>query len=1151
MYFKKTKKSSKNKIINISMLMLLILSIASFSVLGSEYLINEDNLEEGISHNLTWDNDKYILETGYYNGDYESIVIDLDQHSNINTLNVLTEDYDDFANNGGDDGNVDMTNSIFLYHFDQTSGVVVDSSGNDNNGYIMNSASREGEGIHSTNGLLGDDNGYVQIPHTESLNLHTTGTLAFAFYNTPNTDSSTIISKQDSVNNTGYRIYIFGDRIYINFNDGGSVDSSDDVIDEDYKWYFIVMVWDGDAIEYFINGVSEGIDTTVNYTANTVDLIIGARNGESYPLNDGVVLDELTMWSDVKNYGEVYAITKQMATDKRVYIKSCESILCDEDYIALNETSIYDISIEENRYFRVKVEMDRLNLDFENELTEINLNYDVTATTPFEVSKSQEHRIIGTDTYGTYNNGAIGMWNSQTDTGLEVKSRFINNVENVASPKVAYLDDGKKYIISWNDGYISLYKFDEDTEDLEIIDGFSISGGSLAGDFIVHKMNNINYIVIPLQSGGSGDSYAQTIGFLSYDGEFHYETLSVGSAYGRYFGGEPNKVAHATMLNCNGDRCVVAFPVKYNIPYQDNYARMRATLISRTEVLDSYTWVYDFHHTAGEGACVYSPVGSNLIYGSVDNDFYNGDEYDYDDAVFTWNGVKEYGDLRVYIMSLNINSTDDGISLDWVTSRDIGGGLGHGCNDHPLLHGHPSAFTTGITAVDYDGQAGNGKELFVGALVDGSWTNYRILMWDAQGAYKQSIPDSNDIEGVLLSNPLVLKCFDDSKGTDIGAIGYKESNQKLVFVCNCGVCGHDNDDCEFEDYEEPVGFNVTDLTNVGRSIYVIEADGDTSTSELVTPFGVFDIPKFTAGDWVCHDNELTKIYNSQSRDSIIVPIDYQNNGRADFLYSSATAIGYLDDGFSNKKPYVNSLDINPCAGLATLRLGTDILITATSHDDEGDSVSYRVKLYANTENEIDSGWSEFMTPSTEFRYSNVLDYNVNIGYIEIYVKDASHTEFNMVERLFSVNNNSDSKTFGECITSLTLDDLLEGQDTGDLLPTTSEDYIDEYGNKVNDNALKNGMDELGGFVGIGGFLMYIIIMFGVALGMFFYTDMGAGHGSSKFGAIAIVEVLMIIIGAVLKIIPVSIIIILVLALVVIIAFWARNYFTGSRQTGFE
>ncbi|MHA1353654.1 MAG: LamG domain-containing protein [Candidatus Heimdallarchaeota archaeon] len=1126
----------KSRIIVLTML---IFSLMLLSVNGLTYTIDDINLQDSNTINLTWTGTNYETETGYSNARWTSDVISFEEPITISNITGLTYDYNNLPNNN-QIGNVDMTGNMLLLHFDNDNGIVIDSSGNDFNGFTVGGAIRIDNGIHNTKALNIDNNGFAQISHNNDLNIQTFGTLSFAYYHTENADQS-FISKEDTAGNTGYKVGIRGGdmRLTIDFNDGASRAESNNVpFPTLNQWYFVVIVWTSTSVEFYVNGDSWGTDTIpISYIPNVFPLIIGGNNDGTELLRGR--LDEIAMWNRSISYTEVVDVTTQMIVDKTVKFKSCNTILCAENYTILDGSVPYNIdflNLDDTQYYRIEIDFERMNIDFDNNLDLLTFDYEIVPSIVPVEKDSQVYKTFGGDNYGTFNTGVIGFWNSQTlqITEIESGSKAVNNPDNLVTPKIAYLDDNEKYIISRDSDNLILLQWDGEDGNLNAVDGVDVipSGHTLLTDFIVRKYRDHNYILFITVS--SGYSY---LNYVSYDGNiFDINSRSLG-ANGRIR--RSSQPHHLPFFNCFEDEELCVYGKSW---YQQAFSVIGFTLTDNLELIGSAVNSPLEYHKSPYAArdvddCVYTPIGSNIILGDVDNDFTQGDEYDYDDVVIGYNFQGAF-----QLISLNINSTH--LWKDWGASRSSG--VNSGCNggtaphlqDPPL---EPSKWMTGTLAHEYNGFPADGKELFFGGIMSDT-DNFVIYEFTANGDYEDRHPDLNNLEGQLYSNPFVLDCFPESGETDIGILGYRDNN-KLLLECSCHDCSG-NDDCEFDDFEE--SFNISKIQNPAKSVHILESDDSYHGSEIVTPLGIFGISEIEPG-LTCDNDYLTKIYMYGEGDSFVIPIDYENNDRADLISSSPFVLKYMDDGFVNKKPVITNIKINPCISKETVKLGSDLLVKVSGSDEELNDVSYRIITYAGHENETDSGWSNWHSSGDEYTYQSTFHTIIGIGYIQIYIKDASHTEYNMIEKYFSVNDDNESVSFGDCEDLYDADDLAEEQDLEPSIQPTDDDYLDEFGNKLNDNAVKNGMEELGGYVGIGGLLMYLIIMFGVALGMFFYVGMGSGHGASKLGAIAIVEILMLIIGTVLKIIPVSIIIILILAMVVIIGFWGRSYFTGSRQ----
>lgn len=152
---------------------------------------------------------------------------------------------------------------------DTVSGLVVDRSGNTGNGVIVNMSTSTAYAP----GKIGQafsfrDNQYIDAQNGSSLNLSTSGTVAF-WARTTSAANDPVVCKQDFVQRrNGYCADLFAGKYKLTIADGSnSLDITSDQTWNDGSWHEVVSTWDSSSLKLYVDGVSAA--TAVSNAAQT------------------------------------------------------------------------------------------------------------------------------------------------------------------------------------------------------------------------------------------------------------------------------------------------------------------------------------------------------------------------------------------------------------------------------------------------------------------------------------------------------------------------------------------------------------------------------------------------------------------------------------------------------------------------------------------------------------------------------------------------------------------------------------------------------------------------------------------------------------------------------------------------------------------
>ena len=749
------------------------------------------------------------------------------------------------------------------------------------------------------------------------------------------------------------------------------------------------------------------------------------------------------------------------------------------------------------------------------------------------VNASDDYTKVGYSELGDYYTGEYGDWNpTQNSTKsweIAIDNRYYRTV-----PKVGFMDDGVKYVIAYSSPSIALFKWDGTR--LNIVDSYQIEDATnfLDGDFILSKINGKNYIIYSLKASSSS---VLVVHMLRFNTTFTDITIPISAPSTntkyctfKYSNGVYNEIYTGcpTVISCNQatNECMVM--------YQNAINKFSFATFDNTGYNKKFTYT-TLNYGGADGLSL--PSNPSLIYSELnDGDIEKDVVFSY--YVGGFDGSNNYI-YRPSVLSLNVEAGTHTITLDWnqeirnEVSSSPTNSIGGWCRDIGLSEKYScSRKISGLMSLDFDGSVSNGKELFIAVFT--TKNNYKVYeISPIDGSYRDKHPDSFDLEGQFISNPIRLDCFTQTGAVDMGIMSYDTTNKQIVFECSAstnyvGI----NNDCEYTHFN--VNYTDFDSYAYGKFIHPIETDG-TKGDELITQFGIFDLddPQYLA--FVC-GADINKIYSWNEPSLSVYPIDYENTNKADLLMSSVTMLRYLDDGDSNQNAQISRIIYNPCTtengAMTEWRVNNSVRITVRANDSELNNFRARVVLYYNSNLIQDSGWSAYYPSSTDIDIAMIPLSMVGVSTIRVYVQDTEHTETDYEDTYFSVGNSLNSKVFGDCVTISSVVIIPPSDDNNTLFNNTVN---------INNNVITNTLKDITKPTGLSLTILYIIIMIVIAIVILFSPI----EQSNKFPLILIVEVLAIIIGVKLTLFGVGTLIIMAIVGIISMMGYMRRLTTGE------
>ncbi len=304
----------------------------------------------------------------------------------------------ELPNNGGtdsgyDSGNLNMNGNVLLMHLNESSGTLLDSSGQSNNGANQGATYGAG-GRYNTAIQFNGSTNYIDIPNSTSLNPTSEITLeAWVKWNiVPSSGNgwAQIIDKnsdngyqiQHSSNNSAFEFALqtTSARTYII---GGTSPVQG-------VWYHVVGVYNGSTIRIFVNGNLDGTNNlSGTIVPNTSNVNIGRRTSGDRYFNG--VIDEVAIYNRALSPIEIQERYLRGALRLNIQVRSCNNPSCTGAtfigpdgtagtyYSELNNTSaalpeLTLTNVPNNRYFQYRMYLQTDNSSYSPEIKSVTVN---------------------------------------------------------------------------------------------------------------------------------------------------------------------------------------------------------------------------------------------------------------------------------------------------------------------------------------------------------------------------------------------------------------------------------------------------------------------------------------------------------------------------------------------------------------------------------------------------------------------------------------------------------------------------------------------------------------------------------------------------------------------------------------------------------
>lgn len=736
--------------------------------------------------------------------------------------------------------------------------------------------------------------------------------------------------------------------------------------------------------------------------------------------------------------------------------------------------------------------------------------------------------VLAYNQTGTYDKDflidGIGFFNDEI-TSDSTSTRTLSIPRQ--SPLIADLDyDGTDEIIVLDDSTFRLYH----GSSLDIVDAYALPSGDRFSNTIIFDID--------------GDSLPEIIISMPERNEIHIVEYNGTSFYEEYLIDMDGNTNHATgstggdvMIQCRGvNDCFSSYVDEQDTGFTPGFTKTRriygaffnSTNISSEKELDNTGAGFQTY-------CMPSLGGISVI------DYNNDGDKEY---IFSAMQSGGSSDEEIEIFWINVQ-TNGSVSKDHQASvtapDDIVAALN---SDTPVYcdnsNGNiddgsgqagekPAVLFTSPLVFDIDGSSSNGKEAVIGFMIDQD--SYKMNSYDSSGSFLDDYPEILTSDGVIVSNVVRANTFTDTGAVDFCVMGFRQSDNFLVFTCASEQTGQLTETDQF-DFDFSSLYNISSDPNLYTNmIHAVDMSRDTTDgnnlNEILSSYGIFELD-FSGL------NELFLIYESPIEDLSVIASDPEKVGQLDLIGVSDTNIWYIDDGFSNSPATITDYYISPCID-SVWQLNTSVEVRITASDVNGDQVSARSVLYQGTTNEQDSGYSGNYTSGTTFTFEQIANKTGTNQELGLYAIDTINGIADEIDIAYSVGTSG--VVNGECSTEVTINATgAEADSAGNESLTPQET-----------NPVKNSLIEINSFLKIGLTAIWLLIIIIVDIVLISGTREYFKGWESRyiFAILALIDVSLVILGAILLVVPVWLIILLIILGIAISVIWVVSKFDAS------
>ena len=421
---------------------------------------SQSDFDEGTYDNTEWNGSAVVLSSGQSLGNYTSKVFDALGPAQWNNISWVGTFNGELPNNkaveiGANGAN--MTGNILLYHLNDESGAIVDSSGEGYTG-TNSGADYNSEGIFNSS-LYFD--GADTVDCGDAGNFERTDSFSVeAWIKAPSPNEDGIVQRYNGV--SGWALFLTGTGTLVldikhnssNYIRRRSVDS---VMDN--SWRHIIFTYDGSSTlagtKVYVDGIlSNSASGSSDTLSDTISTITNCKIGilhtyGNYRFNGNI--DEVAFYERELSTDEVLDHYKRGILELNLTARSCNDSDCDgENFINLNNPSPQDLTVVDNRYFQYKFNFETDDSSYSPELHSVEIDYSslgpsISIANPIE------------DEQFNYSTNLSLNFTISNSSALNSCWYNLNDGENITVPNC------QNITFNASDGYYQLYLYVNDS----------------------------------------------------------------------------------------------------------------------------------------------------------------------------------------------------------------------------------------------------------------------------------------------------------------------------------------------------------------------------------------------------------------------------------------------------------------------------------------------------------------------------------------------------------------------------------------------------------------------------------------------------------------------------------------------------------------
>jgi hypothetical protein len=452
-----------------------------------------------------------------------------------------------------------------------------------------------------------------------------------------------------------------------------------------------------------------------------------------------------------------------------------------------------------------------------------------------------------------------------------------------------------------------------------------------------------------------------------------------------------------------------------------------------------------------------------------------------------------------------------------------------------------SRFTSPLV-YDIDDSLSNGEEIIIGTAVNSD--SFKLFSYNYAGVKIDEYPEITDGEGILVSNPVIMSAFPDSsriEPSDFCVLGFESTDNTIDLLCaseGTGIFGLDKSTTFSWDVPAgslmPSNVSTFDISLMATQ-QLYETTDNVNLDEIASMYGIFKLD-FTAFD------ELELLYELHNPGSIIVT-DAENVGATDLLVLDTNILYYIDDGYTNNPVNEMNYVVNPCieqtwkvSNASGDGVTREVFVSILPTDAEGDMVSAKAILYADSPYEQESNWSDFSTSGSSIPFSFPITDSTAFGTLRLMAKDyinQDDEDILSVDLAFSVSTSG--VEFGDCST-----------DGSKIITPGSEEREEEFDDlletDVTNNSIYSGfMRPLSQMTGLGLPIIWILLLLFISI----YIIVSFHDKTEAFWGVGLLWVGGMVLGVMLGFIGVGIVILFAVCGIVALGLFIWRKFFGA------